>query len=233
MYPGRLEPFRLERNFGIVELLLNGVDFIIHLDQHLLEIISKYGVWAILILFTIIFCETGLVVTPFLPGDSLLFILGALGASGNINIALVIVVLATAAVTGNMVNYQIGRFIGPRIFDREKGCLFKKEHLLRTQQFYGRHGGKTIIISRFIPIIRTFAPFVAGIGKMKYARFFIYNLVGGILWVNLFVLAGYYFGNISMVKENFSLIIVGIIVISLMPAFISFIYNNRTAGKNA
>lgn len=215
-----------------MELLLNGADIIINLDQHLLEIIHRYGVWAILILFTIIFCETGLVVTPFLPGDSLLFILGALGASGDINIALVAAVLALAAVTGNMLNYQIGRFIGPRIFDREGGCLFKKEYLIRTQHFYERHGGKTIILSRFIPIIRTFAPFVAGIGKMKYTRFFVYNLAGGVMWVTLFVVTGYYFGNIPVVQKNFSLIIFGIIFISLIPAFISFIYKGRTSRKN-
>jgi membrane-associated protein len=211
-----------------MEFLLSSADFIINLDQHLLEIINRYGVWAIVILFTIIFCETGLVVTPFLPGDSLLFVLGALGASGDINIALVAIVLAIAAVTGNMLNYQIGRFIGPKIFDREGSIFLKKEHLIRTQLFYERHGGKTIVISRFMPIIRTFAPFVAGIGKMKYARFFLYNLAGGVLWVTLFVVAGYYFGNIPAVEENFSLLIFAIIFISLLPAFIGYLKGRKS-----
>ncbi|MEN6462223.1 MAG: DedA family protein [Syntrophomonas sp.] len=216
-----------------MELLLNGADFIINLDQHLVEIIYRYGVWATLLLFAIIFCETGLVITPFLPGDSLLFVLGALGAGGAINIGLFTVVLVIAAVTGNMVNYQIGRFVGPKIFDKEGAWFFKKEHLIRTQRFYERHGGKTIIISRFIPIIRTFAPFVAGIGRMKYSRFVSYNLAGGTLWVTLFVVGGYYFGNIPIVEKNFSLVILGIIFVSLIPAFISFVYKGHTSQENA
>ena len=215
-----------------MELLLTAADFLINLDQHILEIVYRYGVWAILILFAIIFCETGLVVTPFLPGDSLLFVVGALGASGDINIGLVAFVITVAAVSGNMVNYQIGRFVGPKIFDREGTWFFNRKHLLRTQSFYEHHGGKTIIISRFLPIIRTFAPFVAGIGRMEYRRFLLYNLVGGTLWVGLIVTCGYYFGNIPIVKENFSLVILGIIVVSLIPGFISLVYKGRTAPEN-
>jgi len=215
-----------------MELLFTAADFLINLDQHILEIVYRYGMWATLILFAIIFCETGLVVTPFLPGDSLLFIVGALGASGDINIGPVVFVITAAAVSGNMVNYQIGRFVGPRIFDREGTWFFNRKHLIRAQSFYECHGGKTIIISRFLPIIRTFAPFVAGIGSMKYGRFLIYNLVGGTLWVVLFVVGGYYFGNIPIVKENFSLVILGIIIVSLIPGFISLAYKGRTTQEN-
>ncbi|MEN6390686.1 MAG: DedA family protein, partial [Syntrophomonas sp.] len=196
-----------------MDILLTAADFVINLDHHLIEIIHKYGVWATLILFLVIFCETGLVVTPFLPGDSFLFVIGSLAASGDINIVLITIVLMTAAITGNMVNYQIGRFIGPKVFEREKSRLFKKEYLIRTQQFYERHGGKTIIISRFIPIIRTFAPFVAGISKMHYGRFAAYNLIGGTLWVLLFIAGGYFFGNIPFVEQNFTMVIFGIIII--------------------
>lgn len=207
--------------------MIHAADFVINLDHHLIEIINKYGVWATLILFLVIFCETGLVVTPFLPGDSFLFVIGSLAASGEINAGLITIVLITAAVTGNMVNYQIGRWVGPKVFEREKTRLFKKEYLIRTHLFYERHGGKTIIISRFIPIIRTFAPFVAGISRMNYGRFAIYNLVGGSLWVLLFITGGYFFGNIPFVEQNFTLVIFGIIIISLMPGLIGFINSRR------
>lgn len=214
-----------------MEILLNASDFIINLDHHLIEIIRKYGVWATLILFLVIFCETGLVVTPFLPGDSFLFVIGTLGASGEINIVLITIVLMAAAISGNMVNYQIGRWVGPKIFEREKTRFFKKEYLIRTHHFYERHGGKTIVISRFIPIIRTFAPFVAGISRMHYGRFSIYNIVGGSSWVLLFIIGGYFFGNIPFVEQNFTLVIFGIIIISLMPGLIGFINSRRSSRE--
>ncbi|MEQ8174241.1 MAG: DedA family protein [Syntrophomonadaceae bacterium] len=216
-----------------MDILLTAADFVINLDHHLIEIIHRYGVWATLILFLVIFCETGLVVTPFLPGDSFLFVIGSLAASGDINIVLITIVLMTAAITGNMVNYQIGRWVGPKVFEREKSRLFKKEYLIRTHHFYERHGGKTIIISRFIPIIRTFAPFVAGISKMHYGRFAVYNLVGGTLWVLLFITGGYFFGNIPFVEQNFTMVIFGIIIISLIPGLIGVINSRRSSPEHS
>lgn len=201
-------------------LSLNIIDIIVHLDTYLSYIINNYGLEAYLIIFLIVFCETGLVVTPFLPGDSMIFVLGALGASGEINLLAIASALILAAVLGNMLNYQIGRWVGPKVFERESGRFFKKEYLLRTHAFFEKHGGKTIVIARFIPIIRTFAPFVAGIGEMAYTRFTVYNLVGSVSWVLVCLLAGYSFGNIPVVEENFTLIIVAIIVISLIPALI-------------
>lgn len=214
-----------------MELLLTATDFVINLDQYIIEIIQRYGEWATLILFLIIFCETGLVVTPFLPGDSLLFVIGALGASGDINIGLLAVVVTVAAVSGNMLNYQIGKFVGPRIFDKEGTRFFNRDQLIKTKGFYESHGGKTIIISRFLPVLRTFVPFVAGIGRMKYGRFLFYNLVGGILWVALFFMSGYYFGNTPIVENNLSFIIMGIIVVTLVPAFITLVYKSRPSRK--
>lgn len=201
-------------------LFFNLVDIIINLDTYLTDLIKHYGMIAYLIIFLIVFCETGLVVTPFLPGDSMIFVLGALCASGEINLAVIGSVIIIAAVLGNMLNYQIGRIVGPKVFERPNGRFFRQEYLLRTHDFFQRHGGKTIVIARFIPIIRTFAPFVAGIGQMRYNRFTIYNLIGSISWVVACLAAGYIFGNIPVVENNFTLIIVAIIFISLLPATI-------------
>lgn len=203
------------------------LDFVINLDQHLLELINNYGTGAYFILFMVIFCETGLVVTPFLPGDSLIFVLGALAASGEINLPAIAILLMSAAILGNVVNYQIGRYIGPKIFERENVRFLKKEYLVRTHNFYEKHGGKTIVIARFIPIIRTFAPFVAGIGQMSYPRFLIYNICGSVGWVALFLFGGYSFGNIPFVEKNFTLVIFGIIFISLLPAIIGFLRERK------
>ena len=207
------------------------IDLFLHLDKHLSQIIQNYGVWTYLLLFLVIFMETGFVVTPFLPGDSLLFAAGtfaspALGSS--LNIFLLWALLCTAAILGDTVNYWIGHFIGPKAFTGEVRFL-KKEYLDRTHEFYEKHGGKTIIIARFIPIIRTFAPFVAGIGAMNYGRFITYNVVGGVLWVTIFTFGGYYFGNLPFVKENFSLVVIAIIFISVVPMIFEFI-KQRTSG---
>jgi len=192
------------------------VDFILHIDRHLLEIVQNHGVWSYGILFVIVFLETGVVVTPFLPGDSLLFAAGSLAALGAFDLTLLLLLLSVAAILGDTVNYWIGRKVGSRVFT-EKSRFFKQEHLLRTQQFYERHGGKTIILARFVPIIRTFAPFVAGVGRMHYGRFWAYNAIGGLLWVWGFGLLGYLFGNLPLVKKNFTLVIIVIIIISVLP----------------
>ncbi|PKM78337.1 MAG: hypothetical protein CVU90_02215 [Firmicutes bacterium HGW-Firmicutes-15] len=207
-------------------IVFNLLDVLINLDKYLTEIINNYGMWSYLILFLVIFCETGLVVTPFLPGDSLIFVLGALAASGEINLLAIGSVLITAAILGNVVNYQIGRFLGPKVFEKDMRFL-KREYLLRTHEFYEKHGGKTIIIARFIPIIRTFAPFVAGIGQMRYAPFLVYNITGSIAWVLLFLSGGYFFGNIPVVEKNFTLVVFGIIFISLLPGIIAFLRHKR------
>jgi membrane-associated protein len=208
------------------------IDFVLHLDAHLIELVSDYGGWTYAILFLIIFCETGLVVTPILPGDSLLFAVGTIAATGALDPLAVSVLLAIAAILGDTVNYAAGYWIGPRVFSREDSWLLNKQHLERTHRFYEKYGGKTIIFARFIPIIRTFAPFVAGIGKMSYSRFIAYNVVGGIVWIAAFVYAGYFFGNIPIVKDNFSLVILAIIVISVMPAVIEF-WRARSAPETA
>jgi len=201
----------------IISLL---IDFILHLDEHLAEIVSQYGTWTYALLFLIIFMETGLVVTPFLPGDSLLFAAGTLASPAlneALNIWILIPLLIAAAIIGDTVNYWIGHFIGPKAFSGNVRFL-KKEYLDRTHEFYERHGGKTIILARFIPIIRTFAPFVAGVGAMTYSKFLLYNVVGGVLWVTIFTLAGYFFGRLPFVRDNFSLVVLAIIAISVMPA---------------
>ncbi|HLC77568.1 MAG TPA: DedA family protein [Candidatus Nanoarchaeia archaeon] len=192
-------------------------DIILHLDVHLQAIIDTYHLWTYAILFVVIFCETGLIFTPFLPGDSLLFTAGAFAAIGSLNLSLVFLVIFVAAVIGDLVNYNVGKHLGPKIFKREKSLLFNKEYLVHTEKFYEKYGEKTIIAARFIPIIRTFAPFVAGIGKMKPLTFAFYNIIGALLWCALFILGGYFFGNIPFVKEHFNIVILAIVVISFMP----------------
>ena len=206
-----------------MEIISYLIDFVLHLDRHLGELIQSYGLVTYLILFLIIFCETGLVVTPFLPGDSLLFACGTFAALGALDPVLVIALLSFAGILGDTVNYWIGHRVGPKVFDRPSSRFFKKEHLERTHAFYERYGGKTIVIARFVPIIRTFAPFVAGIGAMTYSRFILYNIAGGLAWVLSFTLLGYFFGNLPVVKRNFSLVIGVIILISIMPGIIEFL----------
>lgn len=214
----------------MIDLLRQLVDFILHIDVHLDTIIQSYGTWTYGLVFLIVFCETGLVVTPFLPGDSLLFALGAFSARGSLDVWLVILLLSVAAILGDTVNYWIGAKVGPAVFHRENVRFLNRRHLDRTHEFYERHGGKTIIIARFVPIIRTFAPFVAGIGKMSYGRFLAYNVIGGIAWVLIFVLGGYFFGNLPVVKRNFTFVIAAIIVISVMPAVVELVRQRRAAA---
>ena len=197
-------------------------DIVLHLNRHLDQLVADYGVWVYGLMFLIVFCETGLVVTPFLPGDSLLFAAGALAANGRMNIGLLIGLLALAAIVGDSVNYWIGRTAGEGLQHRFPR-LIRRQHLDKTHAFFERYGGKTIIIARFVPIVRTFAPFVAGAGQMTYARFMTFNVVGGILWVVLCALAGYFFGNLRIVQDNFSLVILAIIVVSMLPAVIEFL----------
>ncbi len=199
-----------------MDLLKQLIDVFLHLDKHLADVVRDYGAWTNTLLFVIVFCETGLVVTPFLPGDSLLFTAGALAALGNLNVALVFLLLSLAAVLGDTANYWIGKKIGPRAFDGSVKFL-KQEHLRKTEAFYERHGKKTIILARFVPIVRTFAPFVAGVGSMTYGTFIAYNVVGGVAWVAVCVFSGYFFGNIAVVKKNFSLVVLAIIGISVLP----------------
>ncbi len=200
------------------------IDLFLHLDKYLTDIISQYGTWTYLILFLVIFVETGLVIMPFLPGDSLLFAAGALAANpeNNLNVVLLMALLFIAAFLGDTLNYTIGDYLGPKVFRRDYRFL-KRKYLLQTQAFYEKHGGKTIIFARFIPIIRTFAPFVAGVGTMKYSRFLSYNVIGGFLWVVAFTMIGYFFGNLPFVKKNFTLVIFAIIFISILPPIIEFI----------
>jgi len=211
-----------------MELITYLIDLFLHLDEHLNTVIQTYGTWTYLLLFLIIFMETGLVVTPFLPGDSLIFAAGTFAGMGSLNVGLLFFLLAIAAVIGDTANYWIGHFIGPRAFSGEIRFL-KKEYMDRTHDFYERHGGKTIILARFIPIIRTFAPFVAGIGAMSYGRFITYNVVGGVLWVALFTFGGYFFGNLKFVQENFSFVVLAIIFISVLPAVVEF-FKERARG---
>lgn len=212
--------------------LVEIIDIFLHLDKYLALISEKYGLFIYAILFLIIFLETGVVVAPFFPGDSLLFAAGALATLGSLNVFWLLVLLTIAAILGDSTNYLIGSRVGPAVFRKEEGLFFNKKHLIKTQKFYERHGGKTIVIARFLPIIRTFAPFVAGIGRMRYKDFLFYNIAGGICWVGLFVLAGYFFGNIPIVKENFSLVIIAIIIVSLIPLVIEFFRSRRNSNKN-
>ena len=198
------------------------LDFILHVDQHLVEFVTNYGVWIYGILFLIIFVETGLVVMPFLPGDSLLFAAGALAATGAMDPVVLIILLFIAAVLGDTLNYHIGKYIGPRVFNIESRWI-NKEYLLKTQAFFEKHGGKTIIFARFIPFARTFAPFLAGVSSMNYKYFLSYNVIGAICWVASFITLGYLFGNIPAIKDNFTFVIFGIIFLSILPAIITFI----------
>lgn len=208
--------------WSVTDLIALTVDVFLHVDRYLLAFLEHYGVWVYALLFLIVFAETGLVVMPLLPGDSLLFVAGAIAAIGGMDVTVLIGLLITAAVVGDTLNYHIGKYVGPVVFTRESRFL-RKDYLDRTHQFYEKHGGKTIVLARFIPIIRTFAPFVAGIGTMSYRRFLAYNVAGGVAWVLSFVLAGYYFGNIPQVKKNLSLVIVGIVIVSVLPIVIEYL----------
>lgn len=213
-----------------MDLLLHFLDMMLHLDRYLTELVTDYGPWVYGILFLIIFCETGLVVTPFLPGDSLLFVAGMLAGAGLLDPIWLMLLLILAAILGDSVNYSIGRWVGPAVFRKEEGRFFKKKHLEYTQRFYERHGGKTIIIARFVPIVRTFAPFVAGIGNMVYRRFLAYNVAGAILWVVSLVTAGYFLGDLPVIKDNLTAVIFGIIFISLLPGLIEYWRHRRAGG---
>ncbi len=203
------------------------IDFILRVDVHLANFVQAYGTWVYALLFAIIFVETGVVVMPFLPGDSLLFVAGGLAALGGMDIGILVATLIAAAALGNMVNYQVGRYIGPRVFQWQNSRIFNKGALLKTQAFYERHGGKTLVISRFLPLLRTFAPFVAGVGAMNYLRFLAFNFLGAVAWVVLLTLAGYFFANLPWVKANLSLVIVGIIVVSLIPVAIGWWHERK------
>lgn len=205
-----------------MEILLFFWDLLVHLDKHLAALLQQYGPWVYLLLFLIVFCETGLVVTPFLPGDSLLFVAGTLWAAAGLNVHALAALLIGAAILGNTTNYWIGRYIGPKVFHWEDSRWFNRRALERTHQFYERHGGKTIVITRFVPIIRTFAPFVAGVGSMSHVRFQLFNIAGGVLWVASLLYAGYFFGNIGFIRNNLTLVIFGIIGLSLAPIALGY-----------
>ncbi|AJA49659.1 protein DedA [Clostridium pasteurianum DSM 525 = ATCC 6013] len=209
-----------------MEKLINTV---LHFDKYLNIIIQNYGSWTYVLLFLIIFCETGLVVTPFLPGDSLIFATGALAARGSLSIITLYIIFLAAAIIGDTVNYHIGKKIGIKIFEREDLKYINKEHLKKAESFYKKHGSMTIVLGRFIPIIRTFVPFVAGIGEMHYSKFIVYNILGGSLWVSLFLIGGYFFGNLPIVEENFSYVVISIIAISIIPAIIAFIREKKNS----
>jgi membrane-associated protein len=206
-----------------VEFLSQMVDFVVHIDHHLDQIIQTYGTWTYLLLFGIVFCETGLVVTPFLPGDSLLFAVGTFAARGSLDLITSLTVLASASIIGDTVNYVIGRRVGPAVFQKKESRLFNPAHLERAHHFYEKYGAKTIVLARFLPILRTFAPFVAGIGRMRYPKFLAFSVAGSATWVGLFVLAGYFFGNIPIVRDHFSIVIMVIIAMSVVPVVSEFI----------
>ena len=213
------------------ELIKAFIDIFLHLDKNLTLVISEYGTLSYAFLFFIIFMETGFVVTPFLPGDSLLFAAGAISATSSLDIGLVYLLLTSAAIVGDTVNYWVGHFIGPKIFIKDTRFI-KRQHLIRTQKFYDKYGWQAIILARFVPILRTFAPFVAGIAKMSYKHFILYNVVGGILWVSIFLFGGYFFGNLSFVKDNFHLTIIAIILISVAPIIVELLRAKRRLKKN-
>ena len=198
-------------------MLASLIDFVLHIDQHLIELTQTYGLWIYAILFLIVFCETGLVVTPFLPGDSLLFAAGAVAALGGMNVHIAAALLLAAAVIGDAVNFAIGKYFGEKLFAKPDSRVFKREYLDKTHAFYEKYGGKTIILARFVPIVRTFAPFVAGMGNMHYGRFIRYNIIGALMWVGLLTYAGYFFGELPVVKNNFGLVVIGILVVSVLP----------------
>lgn len=206
----------------MVDLLMQFVDFVLHLNVHLDALVADYGMWVYAILFLIVFCETGLVVTPFLPGDSLLFAAGAIAASGQLDVVLLCALLIVAAISGNAVNYWVGRLAG-REMQRRFPRLIRQQHLDRTHDYFERYGGKTVIIARFVPIIRTVAPFAAGVGQMTHLRYQLYNVTGSLLWVLLLVPAGYFFANVPVVQENFSAVIIGIIIVSVLPAVVEYV----------
>ena len=212
-----------------MEFIAAFIDIVLHLDKHLALLVQQYGIWIYAILFAIIFSETGFVVTPFLPGDSLLFVAGALAALGGMDIGVLIAVLFVAATTGNMLNYQIGRFLGPKVFQWENSRFFNKVALEKTHAFYEKHGGKTLVISRFLPLFRTFAPFVAGIGAMSYARFTLFNVIGALGWTVSLTLIGYFFGNLPWVQSNLTAVILGIIVVSMIPVAIGWWQQRKEA----
>ncbi|ATM86626.1 DedA family protein [Yersinia massiliensis] len=209
------------------------IDFILHIDVHLAELVAQYGIWVYAILFLILFCETGLVVTPFLPGDSLLFVAGALASlpSNDLNVHIMVALMVTAAIIGDAVNYTIGRVFGEKLFSDPDSKIFRRSYLDKTHQFYEKHGGKAIILARFVPIIRTFAPFVAGMGKMSYRHFAAYNVIGALVWVLLFTYAGYLFGNVPFVQNNLKLLIVAIIVVSILPGVFEVWRHRRAAAR--
>jgi|SRR3989344_2121824 len=210
---------------ALVEFMTNPIDFILHVDKYIGLILQDYGILAYFILFLIIFCETGLVITPFLPGDSLIFVIGAFAAKGYIGIFAIFIVMVLAAILGDTINYSIGNFFGEKVFSKSR--LFKKEYLEKTKKFYERHGDKTIILARFVPIVRTFAPFIAGVGKMNYFRFLVYNIIGGIAWVAIFLFSGFFFGEIPIIEKNLTIFVLIIIFISILPPIIGYIGNKR------
>ena len=212
-----------------MELIAFAWDFLVHLDSHIAAFLEQYGTWVYALLFLIVFCETGFVVTPFLPGDSLLFVVGALAATGGLSIGLVIVLLVSAALLGDNTNYWVGRWLGPRVFRWEDSVFFNRRHLDRTRAFYDKHGGKTIIIARFMPFVRTFAPFVAGVGRMPYARYLIFCIGGALLWVVSLTMLGYFFGNLPVVKKNLTVVILAIIALSLTPMVYEYVKARRAA----
>jgi membrane-associated protein len=215
-----------------MELIAQFVDIVLHLDKHLVWVVQNYGTYVYAILFVIIFCETGLVVTPFLPGDSLLFVAGTLAATGHMEVHGLAAALAAASLLGDNTNYWIGRFTGPRIFRSHEARLLNRAHLDRTRIFYERHGGKTIVIARFMPIVRTFAPFVAGIGRMHYGQFVAYSLAGSVFWISFFVYGGYLFGNVPFIKQNLTWFIIGIVIVSVMPGAVTWL-RSRAAAQGA
>lgn len=213
-----------------MELITQFIDIVLHLDKHLTWLVQNYGTYVYAILFAIIFCETGLVVTPFLPGDSLLFVAGTLAGMGHMDVHALFAALASASFLGDNTNYWIGRFAGPKVFRSQSSRLLNRKHLEHTHTFYERHGGKTIVIARFMPIVRTFAPFVAGIGKMDYHKFIAYSFVGSIFWIGFFVYGGYLFGNIPFIKQNLTWFIIGIVVLSVLPGVIAWLKGRRQAA---
>ena len=216
-----------------MELLAALADFFANLDRHLAWVVANYGPWNYVLLFAIVFCETGLVVTPFLPGDSLLFISGTLAAAGDLYVHGLFALLATASFLGDNTNYWLGRWVGPKVFSRSGSRLFNPGHLARTERFYERYGAKTVFFARFMPIVRTFAPFVAGIGRMQYGRFLFYSFSGSVAWVGSITYAGYYFGNVPAVKENLTLVILGIILLSVSPGIVEYLRHRASARAGA